>query len=46
MMFHVDTADEVIKVALIRELKPTEWTDVEKITDDGKKDDKSQASIQ
>jgi ATP-dependent Lon protease, bacterial type len=42
----VDTADEVIKLALIRELKPTEWTDVEKITDDGKKDDKSQASIQ
>ncbi len=41
----VETADEVIKIALIKELKPTEWSEVEKITDT-KKDDKSQASIQ
>ena len=41
----VETADEVIKIALIKELKPTEWTEVEKITET-KKDDKSQASIQ
>ena len=31
--------------ALTKELKPTEWTEVEKITET-KKDDKSQASIQ
>ncbi len=41
----VETADEVIKIALTKELKPTEWSEVEKITDT-KKDDKSQASIQ
>ncbi len=41
----VDTADEVIKIALTKELKPTEWTEVDKLTDT-KKDDKSQASIQ
>ena len=41
----VETADEVIKIALTKELKPTEWTEVDKITDT-KKDDKSQASIQ
>jgi len=41
----VETADEVLKIALIKELKPVEWTEVEKISDD-KKDDKSQASIQ
>ena len=41
----VETADEVLKIALTKELKPVEWTEVEKISD-GKKDDKSQASIQ
>ena len=38
----VETADQVIKIALTKELKPTEWVEVD-IT---KKDDKSQASIQ
>ncbi len=41
----VETADEVLKIALSKELKPVEWTEVDKISD-GKKDDKSQASIQ
>ena len=41
----VESADEVIKLALIKELKPVEWTEVEKISE-SKKDDKSQASIQ
>ncbi len=41
----VETADEVLKIALTKELKPVEWTEVDKISD-GKKDDKSQASIQ
>ncbi len=41
----VETADEVIKIALIKELKPTEWTEVDKLTET-KKDEKSQASIQ
>ena len=41
----VETADEVLKIALTKELKPVEWTEVEKISE-GKKDDKSQASIQ
>ncbi len=41
----VETADEVIKIALTKELKPTEWTEVDKLTET-KKDDKSQASIQ
>ena len=41
----VETADEVLKIALTKELKPVEWTDVDKISE-GKKDDKSQASIQ
>ena len=41
----VETADEVIKIALTKELKPTEWTEVDKIAET-KKDDKSQASIQ
>ena len=41
----VETADEVLKIALIKELKPVEWTEVDKISE-GKKDDKSQASIQ
>ena len=38
----VDHADQVLKVALIKELKRTEWVEV----DMTKKDDKSQASIQ
>ena len=41
----VETADEVLKLALTKELKPTEWVEVEKISDD-KKQDKTQASIQ
>jgi ATP-dependent Lon protease len=39
---HVEYADQVIKIALTKELKPTEWVEVEI----SKKDDKSQASIQ
>ncbi len=38
----VEFADQVIKIALTKELKPTEWVEV----DISKKDDKSQASIQ
>ena len=38
----VEYADQVIKIALTKELKPTEWVEV----DLAKKDDKSQASIQ
>ena len=38
----VENADQVIKIALTKELKPTEWVEV----DISKKDDKSQASIQ
>ena len=38
----VDHADQVLKVALIKELKKTEWVEV----DMTKKDDKTQASIQ
>ncbi len=41
----VENADEVLKIALTKELKPVEWTEVDKISE-GKKDDKSQASIQ
>ena len=41
----VETADEVLKIALTKELKPVEWSEVDKISE-GKKDDKSQASIQ
>jgi len=39
----VEHADEVLKVALTKELKRVEWVEVNKIT---KSDDKSQASIQ
>ena len=39
----VDNADEVLKIALTKELKSVEWVEVEKIS---KSDDKSQASIQ
>ena len=38
----VEFADQVLKVALTKELKPTEWVEV----DISKKDEKSQASIQ
>ncbi len=38
----VEDADQVIKIALTKELKPTEWVEV----DIAKKEDKSQASIQ
>ena len=41
----VETADEVLKLALVKDLKPVEWNEVEKLTE-SKKDDKSQASIQ
>ena len=41
----VDSADEVLKIALTKELKPVEWTEVEKLSE-SKKDEKSQASIQ
>ena len=41
----VETADEVLKIALTKELKPTEWVEPEKISD-SKKEDKTQASIQ
>jgi ATP-dependent Lon protease len=39
----VEHADEVLKIALTKELKRVEWVEVDKIT---KSDDKSQASIQ
>ena len=39
----VEHADEVLKIALTKELKSVEWVEVEKIS---KTDDKSQASIQ
>ncbi len=41
----VETADEVLKIALMKELKSVEWTEVDKISDN-KKEEKSQASIQ
>ena len=39
----VEHVDEVLKIALIKELKRVEWVEVDKIS---KSDDKSQASIQ
>jgi ATP-dependent Lon protease len=39
----VEFADDVLKIALTKELKKTEWVEVENIS---KSDDKSQASIQ
>ena len=39
----VEYADEVLKIALTKELKKVEWAEVEKIS---KTDEKSQASIQ
>ncbi len=41
----VRTADEVLKIALTKDLKPTEWVEVDKISE-GKKSEKTQASIQ
>ena len=41
----VEMVDDVLKIALTKELKKIDWVEVEKISD-GKKDDKSQASIQ
>ena len=41
----VGIVDDVLKIALTKELKRVDWVEVEKISD-GKKDDKSQASIQ
>ena len=41
----VETADEVLKIALTKQLKPIEWSEVEKLSK-GEKEDKSQASIQ
>ena len=40
----VETADEVLKLALTKELKRVEWTEIENISKSEK--DKSQASIQ
>ncbi len=41
----VETADEVLKLALIKEPKPVVWNEVDELSS-AKKDDKSQASIQ
>ena len=41
----VETADEVLKIALVKELKPVEWAEVDKISE-SKKEDKTPASIQ
>jgi len=41
----IETADEALKIALVKETKAVEWTEVDKISDT-KKDEKSQASIQ
>ena len=41
----VSTADQVLKIALTKELKKTEWVEVENISKTAK-DDKSSASIQ
>ena len=41
----VETADQVIKIALTKELKKVEWNDVENISK-RKRDEKTQASIQ
>ncbi len=41
----VETADEVLKIALIKDLKPVEWVEVDSITDN-KKSEKTPASIQ
>ena len=41
----VGVVDDVLKIALTKELKRVEWVEVEKLSDE-KKDDKSQTSIQ
>ena len=41
----VEVVDDALKIALTKELKRVEWVEVEKLSD-GKKVDKSQASIQ
>jgi len=41
----VEIVDDVLKIALTKELKRTEWVEIDKLSD-AKKDDKSQASIQ
>ncbi len=41
----VETADEVLKIALVKELKAIEWSEVDKLSGT-QKDEKSQASIQ
>ncbi|MDC3100266.1 endopeptidase La [Candidatus Pelagibacter sp.] len=41
----VETADEVLKIALIKDLKPVEWVEVDSISDN-KKSEKTPASIQ
>ncbi len=41
----VETADEVLKIALTKQLKPTEWVEVDSISDN-KKSEKTPASIQ
>ena len=41
----VEIVDDVLKIALTKELKRIEWVEVDKLSD-GKKDEKSQASIQ
>ncbi len=41
----VEIVDDVLKIALTKELKPVEWVEVEKISSEKKKDE-SQASIQ
>ena len=41
----VNTADDVLKIALTKELKPTDWVEVDKISEN-KKSEKTQASIQ
>ena len=41
----VEFADEVLKIALTKELKPTQWVEVDKLSDN-KKSEKTPASIQ
>ena len=41
----VENVDEVLKIALTKELKPTDWVEVDKISEN-KKSEKTQASIQ
>ena len=41
----VEVVDEVLKLALTKEFKKVEWTEIDKVSE-SKKEDKSQASIQ